>query len=87
MLLLDAEGCKEIAALCPERNAVAEDWQNALRRLDKYENQRSSFTDCVSFTLMRREGIQQAFGFDGHFTLARFELWPSLCRQLFYPRN
>jgi predicted nucleic acid-binding protein len=44
--------------------------------LDKFGDQQLSFTDYLSFTLMRRNGIQVVFGFDGHFELAGFELWP-----------
>jgi uncharacterized protein len=33
-----------------------------------------SFTDCVSFAQMRRLGIQFVFGFDQHFSRAKFNL-------------
>ena len=33
-----------------------------------------SFTDCVSFTVMKRLGIKQVFGFDNHFKRAGFEV-------------
>ena len=55
-----------------------EDLQEALRWLDKFADQKLSFTDCLSFSLMRRQGIQTVFGFDQHFELAGFELWPQL---------
>jgi len=35
-------------------------------------------TDCLSFALMRREGIGAVFGFDHHFERAGFEMWPRL---------
>jgi predicted nucleic acid-binding protein len=35
-----------------------------------------SFTDCLAFALMRRDGIRKAFSFDRHFVAAGFELWP-----------
>ena len=57
-------------------NTTREDWHEALRWLDKFADQNLSFTDCVSFALMRREGIQQVFGFDHHFERAGFDLWP-----------
>ena len=41
----------------------------------KYADQRLSFTDCLSFVLMQRDGLRQAFTFDAHFPLAGFELW------------
>ncbi len=34
-----------------------------------------SFTDCVSFALMRRAGLRQAYTFD-HFRRAGFEVRP-----------
>lgn len=33
-----------------------------------------SFTDCVSFAMMKRLGIKKVFGFDKHFERAGFEL-------------
>ena len=57
-------------------SASPEDWHEALRWLDKFTDQRLSFTDCMSFALMRRNAIRAVFGFDHHFELAGFELWP-----------
>ncbi len=59
-------------------NAGPDDWQEALRLLQKFSDQKVSCTDCLSFALMRREGISAVFGFDQHFELAGFELWPRL---------
>ncbi len=59
-------------------NTTREDWHDALRWLEKFSDQRLSVTDCLSFALMRREGIGAVFGFDHHFELAGFELWPRL---------
>lgn len=50
------------------------DWEEALRLMKKFADQGVSFTDCVSFVLMRREGLREVFGFDGHFTAAGFRL-------------
>ncbi len=50
------------------------EWKKALRLMRKFADQRVSFTDCVSFVLMRREGLREVFGFDGHFTAAGFRL-------------
>ena len=58
--------------------ATGEDWQEALRWLEKFSDQKLSFTDCLSFTFLHREGLQAVFGFDHHFELAGFELWPGL---------
>jgi hypothetical protein len=44
--------------------------------LDRYKDQRIGFTDCVSFVLMRRKGINSVFGFDRPFRIAGFTLWP-----------
>lgn len=55
--------------------ATDEDLKNALRLMKKYADQGVSFTDCVSIVLMQREGVKNVFGFDHHFTAARFKLW------------
>ena len=54
----------------------AEDELEALELFRKFGDQKASFTDCVSFALMRRHDIPRAFGFDRHFSDAGFELWP-----------
>lgn len=51
-----------------------EDELEALRWMRKYAGQRVSFTDCVSFALMRRHRIRRAFTFDRHFRLAGYEV-------------
>ena len=53
-----------------EDELVALDW------FEKYADQEVSFTDCVSFVLMKRAGIDTAFSFDRHFQRAGFSLWP-----------
>jgi len=57
-------------------NTERDDWQEALRWLEKCSDLKLSMTDCLSFALMRREGLATVFGFDHHFGLAGFELWP-----------
>jgi uncharacterized protein len=47
----------------------------ALDLLEKYADQNVSFTDCISFALMREAGIKTAFSFDQHFVRAGFDLW------------
>lgn len=42
--------------------------------LDRYDDQRFSLIDAVSFEIMRRERITHAFAFDHHFEIAGFEL-------------
>ena len=54
--------------------ADAGDWKTALALMRKFADQGVSFTDCVSFALMRREGLRDVFGFDGHFSVAGFRL-------------
>ena len=44
----------------------------ALAWLHKFSDQSLSFTDGVSFVLMRRHGLRHAFTFDRHFVLAGF---------------
>lgn len=53
------------------------DLQTALTLMRKYADQAVSFTDCISFALMKREGIKYIFSFDRHFQAAQFRLWPS----------
>lgn len=53
------------------------DKKDELRALDyfgKYADQQVSFTDCISFVIMRREKINRVFSFDRHFLLAGFQL-------------
>ena len=50
---------------CPDRSPVAE----GLQKL--------TFTDALSFALMRRLRIEQVFTFDHHFIVAGFHRWPS----------
>ncbi|MGH7856435.1 MAG: type II toxin-antitoxin system VapC family toxin [Candidatus Binatia bacterium] len=57
---------------------AADDELEALGLFEKYADQEVSFTDCISFVLMRGAEIGRVFGFDGHFTRAGFELWPDL---------
>jgi predicted nucleic acid-binding protein len=40
-------------------------------------DQQVSFTDCVSFALMRRYRLMRVFTFDRHFAAAGFTVWPS----------
>lgn len=44
--------------------------------LRKYQDQDLSYTDAVSFAVMKQYGIIQAFSFDQHFVTAGFTLTP-----------
>ena len=52
------------------------DETRAVDLFEKYSDQAVSFTDCVSFVLMRRHAIESAFTFDQHFERAGFSRWP-----------
>jgi predicted nucleic acid-binding protein len=54
----------------------AADEAAALALFRKLADQEVSFTDCVSFALMRRHRLARAFTFDRHFAAAGFSCWP-----------
>lgn len=54
---------------------LEEDERDAVKFFGKYADQEVSFTDCVSFVLMRKKNIEIAFSFDAHFQRAGFRLW------------
>lgn len=54
--------------------STREDELEALRWMRKYSDQGVSFTDCISFAIMRRRRIRSAFTFDRHFRDAGFSL-------------
>lgn len=49
----------------------------ALEFFVKYADKQVSFTDAVSFALMRKERIRRAFTFDRHFADAGFRVVPA----------
>src|SRR3972149_11529373 len=51
-------------------------WHEAWELFQKYDDQEFSFTDCVSFVLMRQLKLRDVFGFDHHFEQMGFRLWP-----------
>ena len=57
------------------RPTLEDEWA-AFDWFEQYADQEVSFTDCISFVLMKRAGIGTAFSFDRHFQLAGFNLWP-----------
>lgn len=44
-----------------------EDFSNALRIYEQFQDKDWSFTDCVSYALIQRLQLHQAFSFDHHF--------------------
>jgi uncharacterized protein len=51
-----------------------EDEYEALGFFSKFADQRISFTDCISFGIMKRNRISTAFTFDRHFRDAGFNV-------------
>ena len=47
-----------------DRTLADEGWQ-VFERFN--QDKQSSFTDCVSYAVMKRRGLQEAFAFDHHF--------------------
>lgn len=41
-----------------------------------YDDKKLSFTDCTSFAIMKKKGIEKAFSFDGDFERTGFILLP-----------
>jgi predicted nucleic acid-binding protein len=50
------------------------DEMEAMRWFRKFADQGVSFTDCISFALMKRRDIAVAFTFDEHFSQAGFRV-------------
>ena len=48
--------------------------------LRRYDDQDFSYTDAVSFALMKARGIKEAFAFDKHFSTAGFQRVPASMR-------
>lgn len=51
-----------------------EDELDAIRYFRKFSDHQVSFTDCISFAIMKRHHVRTAFTFDRHFTLAGFQI-------------
>ncbi len=52
------------------------DERAALDLFRQFADQHVSFTDCVSFVLMRKNHLSQVFAFDRHFAYAGFAVQP-----------
>ena len=55
---------------------TAEDERRAFELFKRHDDQVWSFTDCTSFTVMRRLGLQAALSLDDDFRQARFRVLP-----------
>jgi uncharacterized protein len=54
------------------------DEEEALEYFKKFADQAPSFTDCISFAVMKRRSLKKVFSFDQHFAIAGFEVLPKL---------
>jgi predicted nucleic acid-binding protein len=54
----------------------SQDLLDAFGLMKKFADQAVSFTDSLSLVLMKKAGLRDVFGFDGHFSAAGFRLWP-----------
>jgi predicted nucleic acid-binding protein len=50
------------------------DEMDAIRWMRKFADKQISFTDCISFAMMRRLKIRMVFTFDRHFRDAGFQI-------------
>ena len=48
----------------------------AVKLFEKFADQSVSYTDCISFVLMRSNKIERVFTFDRHFGMAGFTIIP-----------
>ena len=53
-----------------------EDFENGWELFKKYLDKGFSFTDCLSFIVMKQKGIREALAFDDHFRQMSFEVMP-----------
>ena len=64
---------------------VPEEIENrAFAWLEKYEDQKLSYTDAVSFAVMEELGLRKAFSFDRHFEAAGFARMPKAVQHELY---
>jgi len=62
---------KVVEVVRPEYN----DELAAIEIFQKFSDQKISYTDCISFVLMKRTKTKRVFSFDRHFVLAGFKLY------------
>ena len=51
-------------------------FRESWRYFQQHQDKDYSLTDCISFVVMKRAGIETAFAFDQHFTQAAFKKVP-----------
>jgi uncharacterized protein len=67
--------------LCAGNHLLATDegnLQQAFMLIKKFADQAVSFTDCISFVLMKKQGLRDVFGFDRHFASVGYRVWPRI---------
>jgi len=69
---LNIYASRVIKVMRPDRKAEVK----AIDIFEKFAGQKITFTDCISFVLMKQEGIKRAFSFDFHFRLAGYDVVP-----------
>jgi predicted nucleic acid-binding protein len=52
-----------------------EDQLEAVSLLERFAKMQPSYTDCISFAVMRNHMLRRAFTFDERFQAAGFEVW------------
>jgi predicted nucleic acid-binding protein len=63
-------GIEEVFTDASLQQSAMLDW------IQRFTDQAFTLTDAVSFAVMRHRGIQSAFTFDAHFTVAGFRVLP-----------
>ncbi len=53
---------------------IKEDWVQAVEYFKRYKDQKIDLTDCLSFSIMERMGIDAAFTFDSDFQTHGFKV-------------
>lgn len=72
-----ADWCRDVlAAGIQWLTADEDDLVAAFSQMRTFADQAVSFTDCLSFVLMRKNRVRDVFGFDRHFDAAGFKIWP-----------
>lgn len=51
-------------------------WRDAEQIFLQYQQSKLSFTDCTSFALLRRQSVDEVFGYDAHFEMMGHILKP-----------